>query len=303
MLKVLSIESDFLGRSFLSPDGRYSLSLAPGQSVRLHEIVGNLMLRQFLPDVFVAELVAFNFEDGVTTKCALLTNNGSAITVIDLVRKAINQPCVVSNVLSLAYDNQGSIFAGTNDGVLLRLTDEVPGNLTVADTFNVADCGLVLVAPTLLEPGMLSVFTDSGEWFSVDSSDGKVMVHGREDDEAWMIQSMSFHPTMPVFAMWRRNGDILLASPQGTIDFNFVPVEEFQNQGLQSILVVDFNRVFAVTRNHIVELAISDELDSDQLPIIYDRVLFSCPFGQRIIAATQVPGSIEMNLTVLTTYS
>ncbi|GEM_PF-1393683 len=304
MLKVLALESDFLGRSFLSPDGRYSVSLAPGLPMRLHEISGTLMLRQFLPDDIVAEAVAFNFQNGVTTECALLTQNGSAVTIIDLAGKSVGQPCTVGAALSLAYDNHGSIFAGTTDGALLRLTANHINQLSVAETIKVSEYGLVLVAPALLEPGMLSVFTDSGDWLSVDANDGRVVPHAEpEDNDGWMIQSMGFSPAMPVFAMWRRNGDILIASEQGTIQINFQPLDSFGEQGLQSLLVVDVNRVYAVTRSHIVELAVSEQLDENQLPQIYDRLLFSCQFGQRIIAATQVPGSVEMNLTVLTSYS
>lgn len=346
-MKEFFIAEDLLGTHFLSPDGRWALAIAPEETVRLYDTSQNITYRVLEvtktefghvvrgPLEVVAEGASFNQPDGngETTQCALLTDGGTSVTIIDLLPRYVRQPFAINLALGLsedddfscttiAYGPAGNIFLGTSTGEIILLTLDVFDELGLTKTIKVSNSAVVLLAPQFLVEGSVSVYTDDGELISVHVLSEEIVLIDR-GDQSWLIEAMRFHPELEAFAMWRGNGDILISSSTfGSIQFNFSPYDyqgDISEHFLTAVLIVSEQLILVVTRKEVLALQISYDTDdieaeetsdnqqsdvsaSDQQPpTIRFQILYEARSGFRILSAV-LPTPDTRDLVVLTTF-
>jgi hypothetical protein len=336
MTNILCVESELFARYSISPDGIYTVVSGPDIPIRLHKQEGILQLRQFLPEEITAEAVAFNYLNGATTECALITKDGNSVTVIDLVGKRVGAPFPVEHASTVEYGTPGTIFVGTTDGEIAMLTVDEFGDLSLKKALGVSEYGIVLMAPSPLEEGAIVFYTDDGKLVSMNLLTELGIVMERED--SWEIEGMKCHPTLPIFAIWRSNGDISISSPMGWLALNVTPYSGDPQSMLKSVTVLDFYRFLAVSSREVVEIKITfpgqnpleadefaNELDEEPsgelvkfsndpdelqefpedqaVPTIDDTIIYRVQFGQKIVGiAATARNERDTDLTVLTIY-
>ncbi len=298
MLKEFSIESGLFARHFLSGDGRFAVTVTPGDKIRLYEVPGNIPYFQFFAKEISADSAAFNLVDGVTTELALITDNGKSLTRIDLVRKRILAPFPLENASAVAYGVTGTLLIGTTSGEVIMLSQN-DGDVSESEALYEEDRGkfsdfqVVLLAGSPLLRGAVVLYTDNGEVINANILTG---ANVPEADKS--IESMQFHPTLPIFVALGADGQISISSELGWVALKVRAPGDPQDHQIQSVIPLDDYRSLLVSPSEVVEVIVVYPSEPDEELSLKWNWRYQARFGQRILSVTC--GASE-ELTVMTT--
>jgi hypothetical protein len=290
-----SCSDDLLGKSglfarhLLSGDGRFAVTVTPGEKIRLYEMPERIPYFQFFAQHISADAAAFNLVDGVTTELALITDNGESLTRIDLVRKRILDPFPLENASAVDYGVTGTIFIGTTLGEVIMLSLE-GGELSEEKRQKFGDYQVVLLAASPLIRGAVVAYTDNRELINTSLLSGETVP---ESDKS--IESMRFHPTLPIFAALGDDAQISISSELG-----WYVIKVRTEHQILSVIPVDDCRSLLVSPSEVVEVTVVYPSDPEGQMTLKWNWLYERRSGHRILGATvEASGS----LTVMTTAS